>query len=307
MKSTIIKFAIAFAIFLFIFYRVGFGSVYTTAIGVNPLFIALAFATLVCSLFLDCINLKVLLSPFGSIGMRKLFKNYCSSWALGLITPGKVGEFSISYFLKDHIPMGSSAAAYMIDKLTTILIMVLLSIMGFFMFFDPTTASFLVITFIIFWIAGIVIFFSQFGRGILKKYILRKRASLFEGFFDTFISYVKIRKKLVVTSLLLSALRWTINCFVVFLVFIAFNQEVPFIVLLAVVPLSSLASILPITFSGLGIREGVFTFSLLQIGIASHLSVTVSLFLLLIDYSLVFVFLIFLLRRMRLPSLWKEN
>ena len=192
------KLIIAVLIFIFIFYRVGFASVTQVVAMANMLIYMAGFLVLISSLFLNTVNLKVIISPLGNIKFKHIFKNYLFSWALGLVTPGKVGEFSISVFLKDKIPIGRSAAVLMMERMITVLVLVLFSITGFFIFFDPLTAVLFVVFFLSAWIVGVGIIFSGFGRRIISKYVLRKYASVFEGFSATFIDYVRNRKRFVV-------------------------------------------------------------------------------------------------------------
>ncbi|MBI4021230.1 MAG: flippase-like domain-containing protein [Candidatus Aenigmarchaeota archaeon] len=305
MNVTIIKLCVALVIFALIINRVGFVSITDVAAGANPVYLGLAFLVLVCSLLLDCVNLNILLRPLARIRMRRLFKTYLFGWALGLVTPGKVGEFAISFFLRDKIEVGKTAAVYALDKATTILVLILFSMLGMALFLDPTTAWALSATFIGLWIAGVAVIFSDRGRALVRR-LLRGRAELFAGFAETFISYLKTRKRYVAGAVALAATRWVLNVIVVLLVFLSVGQPVPFLILLAIVPLSSLASILPITFSGLGVREGVFIFLTAQAGIASSVSTTVSLFLLMIDYSLVLVTLLVLVKQVDVGALLRE-
>ncbi|MBI4182005.1 MAG: flippase-like domain-containing protein [Candidatus Aenigmarchaeota archaeon] len=295
-RLGILKVILAVAILAFILQRVGITEVAEVAATADFRYLPLAALALLCSLFLDCINLKVLLRPLASVSVTRLFPKYLYSWALGLVTPGKVGEFAISFFLRDRVPVGKTVAVYVIDKVTTLLVLILLSITGLFMFFAWETAAAVVALFLALWAAGMGLLFSSLGRRWARR-LLRRRAALFAGFSETFLEYMRTRKRLVLAALLLATARWVVNCFVVYLVFLAFRQAVSFPLLLAIVPLASLAAILPVTFSGLGVREGIFIFAASRAGIASSISAAVSVFLLVIDYSLVVVFLLALLHR----------
>lgn len=306
MKGWILKLAVALLIFAAIFSRVGIDQVWDVALGANPVFFGLAFLTLVLSLFLDTINLKILLRPLAHIGTMKLFRYYLFGWTLGIVTPGKVGEFSISFFLKEKVKVGESTAVYTIVKATTVLALILFSITGFFMFLDFWTALGLVALFMVLWMLCILALLSDWGRGIVKKYVLRGKAAVFEGFSDTFTGYLKRRKRLVILALCFALVRWTVNCVVVYLVFLTFGQAVNFSLLLALYPLATLATILPITFSGLGVREGIFIFATSRAGIAASLSTTVSLFMLVIDYTFVLIILPILLKSINLSTLFRE-
>lgn len=203
-----------------------------------------------------------------------LYKNYSLSWALGLFVPGKIGELSMIYFLKEYdLETGPSAAIVVIDKLTMFIILTIISTVGFFMFLTGTETikllAFLAVGY------GIAFFFifSSFGRDVIKRLILRKTSDKFAGFSKVLFS--QIRKK--ANMLLIFALgfiKWAINGFILYILLLYFNQQASFLQVFIVSSIVTIISYIPITFNGLGLRESsaILLFNLIGLDEAIVLS-----------------------------------
>lgn len=99
------------------------------------------------------------------------------------------------------------------------------------------------------------------------------------GFFEkTHKSLVTFpyRKVLFASVMLISALQLT-TIFILFCVFQAFDVSVPFYYHLAFYPVIAILSIVPISISGLGLREGFFVFFYSLLGVSADICVKVSL------------------------------
>lgn len=108
--------------------------------------------------------------------------------------------------------------------------------------------------------------------------------------FKTIISFIEkthhslvifpYKKVLIPSVLLIGALQFT-TVFVLFLVFQAFDIYIPLYYHLALYPIIAILSIIPISISGLGLREGFFVFFYSILNISPDIAVKVSL----INYS----------------------
>lgn len=302
MKKTIIKILIAAGILTFILFRVGIAEIAIILSTINPLFLLLAYLTLFTILILNALNLKILFSPLKHLNFKKILKNYSLSWSLGFLTPGKLGEFSLVYFLRD-IPLGKSSAVIVLEKLITILILISFSLIGIFFFLKTPTIPFLILIFLL--LSMIFIIFSSFARGLVKRFVLRGHSSLFKGFSDTLLAYIKNRKKFLVSNAFFAGVRWFLFTSLTLFLFSGLNQEISFFALMTIVSLSSLVSMIPISISGLGLREGTFILLCSQIGIPVITSAAVSILSLILSYSVVFVIFVFLLRKTDFPNFRK--
>ena len=96
--------------------------------------------------------------------------------------------------------------------------------------------------------------------------------------------------------MIFAGIRWFLFSLISFVLFLGISQEVSFIALISIVSASSLISMIPISISGLGLREGSFILLCSQIGIPLEASATVSILSLILSYSAVFVIFLIMLK-----------
>jgi len=66
------------------------------------------------------------------------------------------------------------------------------------------------------------------------------------------------------------------------LIFLSMGQDIPFIIQLGIVSIISALTMLPVTFNGLGLREGAFAYFFAFIGVSQPVAVATSLLFLVI-------------------------
>ena len=170
----------------------------------------------------------------------------------GALTPGRVGELSRSFYLKEK--KAKTMPTIMVDRMVDIFCLLLLSVLFVFIFFYDNNLITLIGLLIILFIAGTIIItnekiisflfwiFRQSGE-VKKDYIISiksimgNRRALFSVFIFS-LSYYMVN--LCVYWLILKAINPMLNDLIVF--------SLPIIVLL---------SNIPISISGLGVREFV--------------------------------------------------
>lgn len=113
---------------------------------------------------------------------------------------------------------------------------------------------------------------SQWIRSPLSQKIHQKLTEL----HSSLVELLKDRK----TFSLVLGLNFLLQFFRVtqfYLLFISLGTPVPFIIMMAYIPLIILITMIPITFQGFGVKEGVFVYLFGQIGIAPTITLSVSL------------------------------
>src|SRR3989338_8418336 len=119
-KMFLGKIAAAIAIIAFILSKIGLEKIAPILLSINPVYLALSYIIVLISLATHSLNLKILLNPIKKISWRKSFKYYSYGWALGAVTPARLGEYSVAYFLQsDDIEKSKSIAIITIDKAMT--------------------------------------------------------------------------------------------------------------------------------------------------------------------------------------------
>ena len=285
-----LKLGIGWIILILLFYYIGIENAYKTLIGFNFFFLLPILLLFVAFLATSAFNLKILFDPLKKMTFSKMFKLFCFSWTTGFFVPGRLGDFSLVYFLKNEgIEVGKGTAIVLLNKLITFLMLSAAAIFSLLVFFEVGQIFNVVAFLLLGWLAVLFFVFSEFGRGIIKKFILGKYRVLFTGFSSTLQTYIKNYKHILLLNFCIAGLAWAIQTAITFLLFLGFSRQVDFMQLFLVIAATSLVSLIPLTASGIGIREGVFVFLTNRIGIPASVALNAAAINLVINLSAVFI------------------
>ncbi len=205
---------------------------------------------------------------------------------LGAITPSRIGETGRAFFIRNlfGIPLGESVSIVFIDKVMDLLMIFSFAIYGLIFCTAFTLGSFTREYAISLFFSGAFLIFTfwlltdqNFGKRILlsissrffllfrRKYIVDKAMGFIELFYSGF---TKIKtKKTIVTIFAISLGIWILNMVQAYMIFLAFNINQPFKVVVAFFSTAVLVGIIPITLSGIGTRDAaiVFLFSIVNV------------------------------------------
>lgn len=269
-----------------IIYKVGFKSVITT-IGNIPLIIILLFIlNPLISIFIGAINIKLLSDTIKKISLINMIRYTLLSWTIGLMSPGKLGEFSILLFLKKKqgITYGQGLAISIIDKIITIISLIGISSLIFITFIPERT----IIGVALILLFGTILLFlgllSDKGRNIIKKYILRGHSEKFLKFNFTFKKLIIKHPLRITLNLILTIVKWFITSSITFIGIIYLGGQISLLSTFSIVCVSLLVSLVPISLSGLGIRELTFVGLMSSFGVSTQISLSLSLLSLIIVY-----------------------
>jgi len=272
-----LKIGLSIALLVTLFLIIGPKEIYYNLIKINPFYIPILILISYVILVLGSINMGILIKPLNkNIKFTKLLKYYILTWSIALVVPGRLGEFSLAYFLKkEQIEMGESFAILILDKLMTIGLYFIISLFGLMIFFNWEETFKIIIPFILL-IACISFFIFHYkGRYFITKYILRKYSSKFKGFSKTLYWYFKNHKKELFINFIITFLKLIITTYMIYLIFLSFNQHVQFVSLLVILAILTILSLIPITFSGIGLKEVTGVALLYILGVNPALAVSV--------------------------------
>lgn len=306
----IIRFPIGLAIIGILIFKVGIYSLFETLssidISVSLWFIPVYALTFITATF----NYKLLLGISKTqIMFSKLLRYFLTSWSLGYISPGKVGEFSLALMLtKEGVPLGRGLAICFIDKLITLIVSIVASIFCGFVFFPDYIGTTLLLSSIMLLAVCVTVFWST-GRSFIKKYLLGKYEVYFEGFYSSISNIARNEKKVLLANLLLTILKITFQAGVIYIFFVAFGHTVNILYVIMITALLQIITLIPITISGLGVREvsAVALFS--KIGVNPVATLNVYLIAISVAYILSALFLFMFLKNdmVEIPTLEKSN
>ena len=292
--TFLLKLIIGISVLGFLFYTIGFQKIIGTILTVNYLSLIIVFITIILNNIIGPWNLLVLTNKLKKIKFLSMLKYYILSWSLGLFVLGKIGEFSIVYFLKkEGLSIGEAFVVSILEKFSTFLTLVIISMFGFFLFFDFSVAMRLILVLLLIIVLFLFFMITNLGRDLIKKFILRKYAYLFQGFFKTLSLFFRKYLDALFLNFLLTLIKWFIMTIGMIALFWGFGQTLSFINVLLVFSMGTIISLIPISISGLGIRESAFVFLFAKLGVNAEVTASVALIILVLNYLTAILSLIF--------------
>jgi len=287
--KQILRLLVSILLISLLFYKVGFKEVYENLLIINPFYFVLMIIVFFISFLITSISIKVLLSPLKvkKLGLKKLVKYNMLTYAISRFIPGRIGDLSLVYFLKkEEIPVGKASAVVLTDKVIVFFVHFILASFGFFIFFPLTIAIRLTCISILIFVVLIFFIIWRKGRNIVKKYILRNHSNMFAGFYKTFSNYFKHYKHLLLINIILSIVKIFFFGLMIYLAFFAINQQinVNILTIMIISSITNVLSLIPITISGLGVRETSAVFMFSELGVLPEFTMGAYLILIFIRY-----------------------
>ncbi len=218
-------------------------------------------------LVLTGLNIWIMLLAVGvEIPFLVYINFFVYSYGLGLLLPGQTGDAVITMFLKRKgIPISTSGACYLVDKIITFALMVTVSAYGFHVLLPDASWQLMVIILSAVLSLGIIFIFSVQRIPVRSGFLLRIRDAI-KSLGETILSLLQ-KKRFVVLNLAITILNWVVLTFCYYFVFLAFNQPVSWLMVGAIPIMASFVGYIPISLGGIGVIEfsAVYLFSLIGI------------------------------------------
>lgn len=224
---------------------------------------------------IEVLNIKNLTNVIGGrISYKNLFKLHMLSYSIGLFIPGKIGQqFSLIYLLsKKGIKLGNASAVVVLDKIITLASLFIISILGFYFLLPDihnavrARATFLIILIIL---AGYFLVINSKGRGLIKKYILRRFSGKFAGFSSTLRNFYKSNIHIVLLNFALTTAKFFISALIIFCFFMSLGFNVNIYYIFVINAMVIIVSFIPLTPNGIGIRESAAVYLFGLVGVSS--------------------------------------
>jgi len=247
--SSALKIIVSVAILLFLFYKVDF----TQGVGhpgrLRLSFLLLSVALIVLGQLLRAQRLAMML--FGGLGGKNLWKTLriqMVSFLPGVVSPAKIGEVAKVYMLQSElgVPAARGLTCFVAERVLDLLLLGPLAALGLFVFFrsgldvrlGPAWTSMLILAAVAVAVALLAGFFWARGRGISPVDMWRT------------VSPEKMIEAGALTLIYWCVVFMEVWCFCKAALFDASLWHTAL-----VVPPALLSSMLPISFSGFGLRE----------------------------------------------------
>jgi len=283
-KNVLIRAGISVLIIFFLIRKVNFYEIINVLREIRPAYYIL---------FLIPFYLVILLSSLGiyyflrseKIKFREVYKFKMISRSFSLFFPGQFGDFTLVPLLKNkNIPMGKSLAAQSINKIISLCVLMIFASYGLFIYFGKNKFIEYLFYFFVLMVIVFLLISSPVSRRFIRKYILRKYASLFSGFYTNFRYYLQHDKKALLFNFVSLSL-WIISTsFIIMILINSFGYNLNLLTITSIQSIGSLSSFLPISLSGAGVRESIVVYLLYLAGTQPSVTTSILLVFLAISY-----------------------
>lgn len=213
------------------------------------------------------------------LSVASAYRAFLPSLYLGLVTPGRVGDaLRIQYLKRDHgVGYGDGLAVSIVDRLCDVYVLLAFGALGVVHLARVASTPMAQTT----WIAVVVVAIAPlflFVRGVAEPIAqwLYGRFSDRETHEGLSVFFSALRRQIgfhLVGAVLITALAFLTNYVQAWLVAEAFGIDLTFTDVAALVAISSLLSLLPISVSGVGVRESFFALVFPAFGLPETLGI----------------------------------
>lgn len=195
---------------------------------------------------------------------RDSFAMNMSSYVIGMITPGQLGEMGkFMYLKKDGHPATKAIMSVVLDRVFDVVLLVFWGLVGLVLFFGPSRE--IIWLFVLVLAASILIVFFVKNKPLRDRFlkliapiIPKKYRNSLQSLPETIAKEVKKLTAVNYTFIIsLSAISWVFFFFQANFLIKAINvNNIPFIYVALAATLARFISLIPISILGLGTREG---------------------------------------------------
>ncbi len=260
--SKIFHFA-GIIILLYILSTLQYDKIFLILKKINFFYLFLHMMSFFIYFFLKVYRFSFILKYYGhEPPLFNVFGATIESQYFGFITPSRIGESIKILFLEAqaNIPKRVSIMAYIYDRFQDLYFMALLGIFSFIFILKLPTNIYL----IIFTTAMFVLFFVK--NPILKKLSIKLKIEHFKGLSLKSDFYLFVQNGFIYVFYFLEF----------YFSALSLGASINFFYLSAVAVIGALSTLLPLSISGLGIREGIFVYYLVKVGISKETAFLIS-------------------------------
>lgn len=290
---------IGIVIFIYLLTRLDFAVIKSLLSQINFFYFLIAFLIFIPFYLMKVYRWKLIMKIQE---INYSFKNSVLIYSIGIfwgmITPAKSGDLIKALYLKkDGHSWGKSFFNVFLDRLSDLAFLIIfgyLSLFIFFSLFQKTIFNFSILLLILIIVLFFLIKNQNYKRAFKKvfyKFVPENHQTSWKLNYQAFINEIKRYKtKDYLKIFLITVLSWFLLYLIVYFLALGVNiKEVPFWVYPIAVTLASLASMLPISFSGIGTRDAVFVLIFSQFGIIFEKAIALS-FMVLLTFIVVALF-----------------
>lgn len=260
-KITILKIFLTLLFFYILFYKIDINSILYVLQSLNIFFLICALAMVPILYLIRTWRWRYFLVSLGiSLPFYQSFKIMLIGNFYGLITPGKIGEFGRAFHISEKKSL--TIPTIIMEKLLDIVVLVILSIITILYFFQDST--FMKITIFLISIGVFVAIYLSINEKFMG--LIGKTFGISpENVGNFIITFKKLIRNypIVIKSILITIIYYFIAYCIAFFIVISGNMKLEGIFML---PIVVLMGNIPITISGLGLRESIGSLCFVLLG-----------------------------------------
>ncbi len=277
---------IGIALFIFIIIKIDFVNIINEIKQADLLFIGLACILLFVMLIVQTYKWYVIALLQGiAIPFNKAFEINMISNFYGFVTPSKAGGIIRAEYLREYADnknIGQGLFNFTLDKIFDFCAVIFLTIVFSFVFKDKLALpiGLFIALFLGFILVSLFFLHKERSKFFLKffyrRFIPKKYQDQAKITFENFYEHVP-QKRYFIPLFFLNIISWCLVYLIIYCIGLSLGVELSFMYYLAILPLGTLVSILPISISGLGTREAVLISLFGLFGVAAVKTFTMSL------------------------------
>ena len=255
-------------LFIFILWKIGnLSSLLDLLLSAKPLPLIITAMLSCLILFIKVLRWTFLLKTQGYVyKLNKACIAVASSTFLGVVTPGRIGDLMRVQFIKKDlgIPYTLGLSVSIMDRLCDLYVLILFVVIGVsYLDISNESINFVLIlnsSIIILLATSVFIFFSTSTESIIKWLL---PSLIFEKWIDIqrkFVASMRTQlKPAVIVAIPVTILVYLMGFFQGLLIAQSIEINIRFIQVISLLSITSLLGLLPISISGFGVREFVFS------------------------------------------------
>lgn len=281
-KFKIVQVLVSIALLIFVITKIGPNTILYTFTSIKLIYFPIIVSLYGLTLILGGLNLWILLRPVKrTIPLIQVVTYSMVSWAVGLFTPGKLGEFSVAYLLnKDGLEISKGVAVALVDKFVTLSTLMICSGIGMFILFGTKYTIFFSVGLASLLIAVYLLIFC------VGQINARKPVTWLRDFQSSLTDFFKDNKGILVINFFLTMIKWCITGLSFYVVFASFGSSANVALIIIISMTITFINIIPVTLHGLGLKEIAAIYLYGMIGVPQEIAVVSSLFFSILAYAL---------------------
>jgi len=278
------KITFSLGIVVILLFKTDVDNLLHTIINSNYWYFILSFLVSVIGLCVATLRWEILLKRFTANSLFvELFRFICISFFYNFFVPGGfAGDIVRGYKCRNHyLSRTQGIASVFVDRLIGLASFIVFGIIGMIFTYNLLQKTNILVFVWIVVGGSLFLLFLLFNRKIMSffKTFSNLYPALYEKlkqFYD-YIYYYKDYRGILINALIVSLLTTFVNILSFYLLSVSIGSEVPFIYFLFFIPVITIISYLPITYSGLGIREAGFVLLFVEVGMSPDQALGISL------------------------------